>query len=94
MKRLLAFATAAGLAVGAFAQAPTSDGEVQKIDKAQGRITLRHGAIKSLDLPPMTMAYRVRDSHLLDAVTVGDTVRFAAAKVDGQYTVTAIVKAP
>jgi Cu/Ag efflux protein CusF len=67
---------------------------VRKIDKAQGKLTLRHGEIKSLDMPPMTMIFRVADPAMLDRVAVGDKVRFDAAKVDGNYTVTAITKAP
>jgi Cu/Ag efflux protein CusF len=76
------------------AQAPQVDGEVKKIDKAQGRITLKHGDIKHLDMPPMTMVFRVSDPKMLDSVAVGDKVRFAADKVGGNYTVTALSKAP
>jgi Cu/Ag efflux protein CusF len=77
----------------ALAQALT-DGEVRKIDKAQGRITLKHGAIRNMDMPPMTMVFRVRDASALETLAVGDKVRFAVDKIDGQYTVTAISKAP
>ena len=76
------------------ASAQSTDGEVRKIDKAQGKITLKHGELKGLDMPPMTMVFRVKDPGWLDRVAVGDRVRFDAAKVDGQYTVTAITKAP
>jgi Cu(I)/Ag(I) efflux system periplasmic protein CusF len=75
-------------------QAQSYDGEVRKIDKAQGRITLQHGELKALDMPPMTMVFRVKDPALLDTVAVGDRVKFDAARVDGNYTVTAIRKAP
>jgi Cu/Ag efflux protein CusF len=77
----------------ALAQALT-DGEVRKIDKAQGKITLKHGAIENMDMPPMTMVFRVRDPKTLETLAVGDKVRFAVDKIDGQYTVTAISKAP
>ena len=70
------------------------NGEVTKLDKAGARITLKHGEIKSLDMPPMTMAYRVRSPQLLDGVAVGDRVRFAAERIDGNYTITALSKAP
>ena len=86
--------TALSITPSLWAQTPNSDGEVTKIDKAQAKITLRHGEIKNLDMPPMTMVFRVADGKLLDSVTVGDRVRFAAAKIDGAYTVTALVKAP
>jgi Cu/Ag efflux protein CusF len=89
------YAPAVLLALAALAaQAQSIDGEVRKIDKAQGKITLKHGEIKNLDMPPMTMVFRVKDPGMLERVAVGDKVRFDAAKVDGQYTVTAIAKAP
>ncbi len=92
MKRWI---TAAALATtAALAVAQSAEGEVRKIDKAQGKITLKHGEIKSLEMPPMTMVFRVQDAAMLDRVAVGDKVRFDAAKVDGNYTVTAISKAP
>ena len=89
MKRVFAAIVAAGLAASAFAQALT-DGEVRKVDKATGKITLKHGEIKNLDMPPMSMAFAVKDPALLGKVKVGDKVRFAADKINGTYTVTAI----
>ena len=77
------------------AQAPSAtlaDGEVRKIDKDAGKITLKHGPIPSLDMPEMTMVFRVKDPAMLDQVNVGDKVRFAADKVGGQYTVLSIEK--
>jgi Cu/Ag efflux protein CusF len=85
--------TAAALALASLAvQAQAYEGEVRKIEKAQGKITLRHGELKALDMPPMTMVFRVSSPALLDKVAVGDKVKFDAAKVDGNYTVTAISK--
>lgn len=89
-----AVAVALAAAMPAFAQAPNASGEVTKIDKAAGRIEIRHGEIKSLDMPPMRMVFRVREPRLLDGLAVGDKVRFTAEKVEGQFTVTAISKAP
>ena len=76
------------------AQAATAGGEVAKIDKATGRLTLKHDGIKNLDMPPMLMAFRVRDPKMLDGLSVGDRVRFVAERVDGQYTVMSLSKAP
>jgi Cu/Ag efflux protein CusF len=94
MKRLLLAVSAAVLAASAWAQSAPVAGEVTKLDKAAGRITLKHGEIKHLDMPPMTMVFRVREAKLLDGVAVGDRVRFTADKIDGQYTVTALNKSP
>jgi Cu(I)/Ag(I) efflux system protein CusF len=67
-----------------------SEGEVRSMDKATGRITLRHGPLKNLDMPPMTMVFTVRDKALLDKVQVGDKVRFRAIDDGGKYVVTEI----
>ena len=94
MKRLFVFTAAALLVPGVWAQTPTATGEVTKLDKAGGRVTLKHGEIKNLDMPPMTMVFRVSNPRLLDELAVGSRVRFTAEKVDGQYTVTSVSKAP
>jgi Cu(I)/Ag(I) efflux system periplasmic protein CusF len=92
MKAPLLLALALCAPGGVLAQ--SIDGEVTKIDKAQGRITLKHGEIRKLDMPPMTMVYRVGNAQWLNGVAVGDRVRFEAERVDGAYTVTALIKAP
>ena len=92
LKRTLLAATLALGALSALAQ-PTT-GEVRKIDKAQGRITLQHAEIRHLDMPAMTMVFRVRDKAWLDTLAVGDRIVFEVEKLDGQYVVTAIRKAP
>jgi Cu(I)/Ag(I) efflux system periplasmic protein CusF len=90
---IVAVATVAAAGT-ALAQAPTVGGEVVKIDEKAGRITLKHGEIKHLDMPAMTMSWRVRSPALLEGLKNGDRVRFVAEKVDGQFTVTQILKAP
>jgi Cu/Ag efflux protein CusF len=67
-----------------------SSGEVRKIDKDAQKITLKHGEIKSMDMPGMTMVFKVLDPTLLDKVKVGDKVMFNAEKRDGAIVVTAI----
>jgi len=93
MKDILAATALTLLATAAGAQTPPASGEVTKIDKAGSRVTLRHGEIKNLDMPPMTMNFRVRDGKMLDSVAVGDRVRFTAEKVDGNYMLTTLNKA-
>ncbi len=88
MKRLITLLAATTLSLAAWAQ--PVDGEVKKIDKAQGKVTLKHGEIKNLDMPAMTMVFRVKDAKMLDGLAEGAKVKFAAEKVDGQYTVTQI----
>ena len=67
-----------------------TDGEVKKIDKEQGKITLKHGAIKHMDMPGMTMVFLAKDKAMLDTVKAGDKVRFMVANESGKMTVTEI----
>ena len=69
---------------------PNSDGEVRKVDKEQGKVTLKHGPLANLDMPAMTMVFKVADPKMLDGIKEGDKVRFIADKVNGAITVTAI----
>ena len=83
---------AATLALLAVAPASATEGEVRKIDHTQGKLTIKHGEIKNLQIPAMTMAYKAKPNTLLDGLTVGDKIEFSADKVDGQYVVTAVRK--
>jgi Cu/Ag efflux protein CusF len=67
-----------------------TDGEVRKIDKELGKLTIRHGEIKHLDMPPMTMVFVARDKSMLDKVKAGDKVRFMVIHDNGQMVVTDI----
>jgi Cu(I)/Ag(I) efflux system protein CusF len=70
--------------------AEMSEGEVRKVDMENRKITLKHGPLKNLDMPPMTMAFQVTDVAMLDKVKAGDKVRFVAANPGGKLTVTEI----
>ena len=70
-----------------------ADGEVRRVDKETKKVTIRHGAIANLDMPPMTMVFQVKDVAMLDSVKAGDKVRFSADKVDGAYVVTQMEQA-
>lgn len=85
MKKLAAL-LALCTALPAIAQ-ELATGEVRKVDADAGKITLKHGPIKSMDMPPMTMVFRVKDGALLQGVKRGDTVRFDVRKIGGQYVV-------
>lgn len=74
----------------ASAPAPQSDAEVRKVDKAQGKVTLRHGPLDNLSMPAMTMVFKVADPKMLDGLKEGDKVKFTAEKLNGAFTVTAI----
>lgn len=80
---------------GAAAPATTSltEGEVRKVDKESNKMTIRHGPIENLGMPPMTMVFQVKDPSLLDKVKVGDKIRFSAEKAGNTYTVTGVEQA-
>lgn len=69
---------------------PVADAEIRKIDLENKKITLKHGEIKNLDMPGMTMVFQVKDGVMLDNIKAGDKVKFTADKVKGSYTVMSI----
>ena len=91
---LAASARAADAPKGApSATAALSSGEVTKVDKGAGKITIKHGPLANLEMPGMTMAFRVKDPAMLDQVKPGDKVKFEAEKIGGAFTVTKIEQA-
>ena len=77
-------------AIAAQASVDVSDGEVRRVDRDNQKVTIKHGEIKNLDMPPMSMVFQVRDPALLDKLKPGDKVRFNAEKSEGAFVVTAI----
>ena len=75
---------------GAAAEAAMATGEVRKVDKEAGKVTIKHGPLESLGMPPMTMVFRVADPAMLDKMKEGDKINFAADKVQGAFTVTKV----
>jgi len=69
-----------------------TEGEVRKIDKAQGKITLKHGDIKSIGMPGMTMVYKAKDAAMLDGFAAGDKVTFTVESKNGAVIITSIEK--
>jgi Cu(I)/Ag(I) efflux system periplasmic protein CusF len=67
-----------------------ADGEVRRVDKDAKKLTIRHGPIKNLDMPAMTMVFQVKDAAMLDRVNTGDKIKFSAERIGGAYTVTGI----
>ena len=93
-KTLISIAAAALFAVNpAFADGDHVKAEVIKIDQSAGKITLKHGPIKNLDMDAMTMVFRVADPLMLAKVKAGDTVEFEADRVNGAITITKMEKA-
>ena len=64
-----------------------SDGEIRKVDKDAKKLTIKHGPLLNLDMPPMTMVFQVGDAKMLDQVKAGDKVKFEAEMLPGGKTV-------
>lgn len=99
MKNLILFIAALAMAPAIQAAPATSpvvqssvmtDGVVRKIDVANGKVTLKHGPITNLDMPGMTMVFRVVSPTLLNTVKAGDAVKFHVENINGALTVTEI----
>jgi Cu/Ag efflux protein CusF len=71
-------------------KAVLTEGEVRKVDADAQKLTIKHGDIKNLGMPGMTMVFKVRDPKMLSSVKEGEQVRFHAERVNGALTVTSI----
>ena len=74
------------------ASAALTAGEVRSVDKAAGKITIKHGPMPKFDMPPMTMAYPVKDKAMLEQVKPGDKIKFDVDSVGGEFTVLRLEK--
>ncbi|MBK6982163.1 MAG: copper-binding protein [Betaproteobacteria bacterium] len=87
-----AFASAPAVAADAPAKAAASAaltaGEVKKVDKEAKKLTIKHGPIDNLKMPPMTMVFRVQDAAMLEGLAPGAKIRFRAEESEGGYLVT------
>jgi Cu(I)/Ag(I) efflux system periplasmic protein CusF len=84
----------AAAASAAASAAEWSDGEIRKVDREAKKVTIKHGELKNLDMPPMTMVFQVKDGAVLDKLKAGDKIRFAAEKSATGFVVTDIQPAP
>lgn len=71
---------------------PMTHGVVKNINQELGKITLKHGEIVNLEMPPMTMVLNVKDLTMLDGLNVGDHVMFQAVSIDGEFVITMMHK--
>jgi len=96
LRGIAALMTAALMTAVALADTvlPKVDAEVRRVDAGAGKITLRHGEIPNLDMPPMTMVFQVPDPALLDGIRPGDRLLITADRVDGAFTVLSVEPAP
>ncbi|VBB15796.1 copper-binding protein [Burkholderia stabilis] len=74
-------------------KAALTDAEVKKVDAATGKLTLKHGALENVGMPPMTMAFKAKDAAMLEQVHAGDKVKVRIENVNGTLTIVKLVKA-
>lgn len=90
MKKTSMFAAVAALALGlatpVFA-AEYTKGEITKVDAKAKKLTIKHGELKSLEMPAMTMVFAVADDAMIEKAKVGQKVEFVADRVKGKITV-------
>lgn len=68
-----------------------ADGEIRKVDRKAGTVTIKHGPIQAIDMPAMTMVFQVKDAAMLDRVKAGDKIKFQAEmQAGGKTTVTSL----
>ncbi len=79
-------------AASAAAVKDMAEAEVRKVDKDAKKVTLKHGPIKNLDMPSMTMVFQVRDAALFDKFAAGDKIMFTAEQLQGAYVMTGVEK--
>lgn len=85
MKNTITAFAVAMLALPAWAQTGQTDGEIRRVDKAQGKVTLRHGPVAEWGMGGMTMNFQVPDRSLLDKLKEGDKGRFTLRKDNQGY---------
>jgi Cu/Ag efflux protein CusF len=107
---LSALAMGAAMPMSSFAQSPVDQpakmdmpqaattsmtlGEIKKVDPATGKVTIKHGEIKHMDMPGMTMVFTAKDKRLLSNLKPGDKVNFMVVSEAGKMVVTDIQPAP
>lgn len=83
-----------GLFISVPALAEWVSGEIRRLDPANARMTIKHEEIKSLDMPPMTMVFQVRDPRLFEGLAPQDVIEFQTITEGQKYVVTAIRRKP
>lgn len=83
-------ASAPSASEAASALASMTEGEVRKVDKEAGKVTLRHAPIESMGMPAMTMVFRVADPKMLEQLKEGEKIRFSAARLNGAITLMSV----
>ena len=85
---LLSLAIATATTTGAFAETVYTKGVVKKAAADKGKVTIIHEELVNLDMPAMTMVFRVADDAMFEYLKPGEDIEFVADRVNGNLTVT------
>lgn len=66
---------------------PLAAGVVKKLDAKQMKVTIKHGELKNLEMPAMTMVFAIKDDAMMKRLKEGSNINFKADRVNGQLTV-------
>ena len=69
---------------------PLVEAEVRRVNTRANTLSVRHGDIPNIDMPPMTMTFQVADPALLEGLSVGDNILVTVDRIDGAYTVMSV----
>ena len=69
-----------------------TDAEVKNVDAATDMVTLKHGALDNVGMPPMTTAFKAKDADMVKRVHEGDRVNVRVENVNSTLTVVAMEK--
>lgn len=93
MRKIINLAVAAtlGLALAgtAFA-AEFTKGKIKKLDEKAKKVTIIHEELKGLEMPAMTMVFRIGDGVDAAKLKEGADIEFVADRVNGKLTVTEV----
>lgn len=73
---------------GAKAAVHQATGIVKNVDVDNGKVTLAHGPVATLNWPAMTMAFGVKDKSLLNKLSVDKSVQVEFEKRGNSYVIT------
>ena len=76
----------------AFADTHITNGTVTKIDTKWNKVTVDHEELKNLDMPAMKMVFQVAEPEMLEKLSEGQSIQFAADRVNGKLTITEILE--
>ncbi|MDX0494099.1 hypothetical protein GOC53_28160 [Sinorhizobium medicae] len=93
MNKLISTAVAVAMSLTAITGAVAAEftkATVKKVDAKAKKVTLIHEELKSLEMPAMTMVFRVKDDAMLEKLKEGAQIEFVAERVEGKLTVTEV----